>query len=98
GDARSRLKAGVSLESDLLSVQVHRAGQEEEMLKASTQLRLAESALSFELGVPLERQFILLQQLAPLKVDTTDLAGLQAAALQNRPDYRQSQLASQSQE
>jgi outer membrane protein TolC len=97
-DARSRLKAGVSLESDLLSVQVHRAGQEEEMLKASTQLRLAESALSFELGVPLERQFILLQQLAPLKVDTTDLAGLQAAALQNRPDFRQSQLASQSQE
>jgi len=33
-----------------------------------------------------------------LPVDTTDLAALQAAALQNRPDYRQSQLASQSQE
>ena len=97
-DARSRLKAGVSLESDLLSVQVHRAGQEEEMLKASARLRLAQSALCFELGVPLEREFILLQQSAPLKADTTDLAGLQAAALQNRPDYKQSQLASQRQE
>ncbi len=40
-----------SLESDLLSVQVHRAGQEEELLKASAQLRLAQSALCFELGV-----------------------------------------------
>jgi outer membrane protein len=97
-DARSRLKAGVSLESDLLSVQVHRAGQEEEMLKASTQLRLAQSALCFELGVPLERQFSLLQQLAPLKVETRDLAGLQVAALQDRPDYKQSQVASQRQE
>ena len=40
--ARSRLQAGVALESDLLSVQVHRAGQEEELLKASTAERLAD--------------------------------------------------------
>ncbi len=96
--ARSRLQAGVALESDLLGMQVHRAGQEEELLKAATLLRLAQSALCFELGVPLERQFILVQTVTPWPADTTDLATLQNAALQNRPDYRQSHLALQTQE
>ena len=96
--ARSRLQAGVALESDLLSVQVHRAGQEEELLKAINAQRLAQSALCFELGVPLERQFILIRQVTPLSADTTDMATLQSAALQNRPDYGQSQLALQNQE
>jgi outer membrane protein TolC len=96
--ARARLQAGVALESDLLSVQVHRAGQEEELLKASTVERLARSALCFELGVPLERQFILVQQVAPLSGGATDLSTLQNAALQNRPDYGQTELALQQQE
>jgi len=96
--ARSRLQAGVALESDLLSVQVHRAGQEEERLKAATHLRLAQSALCFELGVPLERQFVLTKQVNPLSADTTDLATLQNAALQHRPDYDLSQLALKNQE
>ncbi len=96
--ARARLSAGVALESDVLSLQVHRAGQEEEMLKASALLRLAQSALCFELGLPLERHFVLVQPVTPLPRDTTDLPTLQAAALQNRPDYRQSQLDSQTQE
>jgi len=96
--ARARLQAGVALESDLLSVQVHRAGQEEELLKAATLLRLSQSALCFELGVPLERQFILVQPVTPFSADTTDLPTLQNAALQNRPDYGQSLLALQTQE
>jgi outer membrane protein TolC len=96
--ARSRLQAGIALESDLLSVQVHRAGQEEALLKAASAQRLAQSALCFELGVPLERQFILVKQVTPLPADTTDLPALQNAALQNRPDYGQSQLALQNQE
>jgi len=97
-NARSRLQAGVALESDLLSVQVHRAGQEEELLKAINAQRVAQSALCFELGVPLERQFVLVRQVTPLPADTTDMATLQSAALQNRPDYGQSQLALQNQE
>jgi len=97
-NARSRLQAGVALESDLLSVQVHRAGQEEELLKATNVQRLAQSALCFELGVPLERQFVLIKQVTPLSADTTDMVTLQNAALQNRPDYGQSQLALQNQE
>jgi outer membrane protein TolC len=97
-NARSRLQAGVALESDLLSVQVHRAGQEEELLKAINAQRVAQSALCFELGVPLERQFVLVRQVTPLSADTTDMATLQSAALQNRPDYGQSQLALQNQE
>jgi outer membrane protein TolC len=96
--ARSRLQAGVALESDLLSLQVHRATQEEELLKATNVQRLAQSALCFELGVPLEREFLLIKQVTPLSADTTDLATLQNAALQNRPDYGQSQLALQNQE
>jgi outer membrane protein TolC len=96
--ARSRLQAGVALDSDLLSVQVHRANQEEELLKASNVQRLSQSALCFELGVPLEREFILIKQVTPLSTDTIDLATLQNAALQNRPDYGQSQLALQNQE
>ena len=96
--ARSRLQAGVALESDLLSVQVHRAGQEEELLKAANAQRLAQSTLCFDLGVPLERQFVLIKQVTPLSADTTDLATLQEAALQNRPDYGQTKLALQNQE
>ena len=96
--ARSRLQAGVALESDVLSLQVHRATQEEELLKAANVQRLALSALCFELGVPLEREFLLIKQVTPLSADTTDLATLQNAALQHRPDYGQLQLALQNQE
>ena len=98
--AASRLEAGVALESDLLSVQVHRAGQEEELLKATAALKLAQSALCLELGTPLEQQFVLIQRVNSLSTsaDTADLAILQKIALQNRPDYGQSELALQNQE
>ncbi|MEW5974821.1 MAG: TolC family protein [Acidobacteriota bacterium] len=96
--SQSRVEAGVALESDLLSIQVHRAAREEDLLKARNQLRLAQSALSFELGVSLDRQFALAQPSQPAPAESADLAALQAKALENRPDYQQSLLATQSQD
>lgn len=91
--AEAMLKAGLVVESDLLSVQVHRAEREEQRLKARHQLELAQTNLNFEMGQGLQRQFELTQPLKPWLHETGSLESLQKLALELRPDYRQSLLS-----
>jgi len=94
--AEAQFKAGLAVESDLLSVQVHLAVQSEELIKARNQLNLAFSKLNFEMGYPLDRSYDLVKPQRPYLAERSDLALLQALALENRPDFRQTQLASRS--
>ena len=94
--AEALFKTGLAVESDLLSVQVHRAAQEEELLKARNQSSLAFSSLNFEMGVPLSESFELVKPERPRALEGLDLASLQAVALQKRPELKQAELAAQS--
>ena len=55
--AENMVQNGMTVESDLLSVKVHKASQMEELVKARNNLKLAYSALNFEMGLPLEKPF-----------------------------------------
>jgi len=92
------LKAGLAVESDVLSMLVHLASQNEERVKARNQRQLANSNLNFEMGTPLGQTYALLLPRKVAVVDALDLAELQKQALELRPDYKQVQLASQSTE
>jgi outer membrane protein TolC len=96
--AEALFKAGLAVESDLLSVKVHQAAQSEEVVKSHNDLNLASSNLSFEMGVPLTQNYELIQPQRPFLGDNSDLASLQVLALEKRPDFKQSQLASRSRE
>jgi outer membrane protein TolC len=91
--AEAMFKAGLVVESDLLSVQVHRAEQEEQLLKSRHQLELAAAGLNLEMGQALHHRFTLTQPLKPAPRETRDLESLQKLALDSRPDYKQSLLA-----
>jgi outer membrane protein TolC len=94
--ADARFKSGLAVESDLLSVQVHRAAQQEELLKARNQSKLALSTLNLEIGMPLSESFDLVKPDDSRPLEGRDLASLQAMALQQRPDLKQAELAAQS--
>ena len=94
--AQTSFHAGLTVESDLLSVKVHLASQQEELVRARNQVKLAHSNLNFEMGVSLDQVYTLAKPLKPMSVEFLDLAQLQKQALESRPDFKQAQLASQS--
>jgi outer membrane protein TolC len=94
--AQTSFKAGLVVESDLLSVKVHLASQNEELVSARNQARLAYSSLNFEIGMPLDQNYALVKPLGPISSEALDLAELQKLALESRPDIKQSRIASQS--
>jgi outer membrane protein TolC len=96
--ADSLFKAGLAVESDLLSAKVHQAAQSEEVVKARNELNLAYSNLNFEMGLPLNQTYELVQPQRPYLAENSDLASLQAVALEKRPDFKQAQFASRSNE
>ena len=96
--AEALFKAGLAVESDLLSVQVHYAAQMEELLKARNQVKLVLSNLNFEMGLPLSQPVELVKPRIPFSPEAADLASLQALALERRPDFKQTQLASRTSE
>ena len=91
-------RVGLVVESDLLSVKVHHAAQSEELVRARNQAKLALANLNFEMGMPLDKVFELVQPLKPFPIEDQDLKALQGIALTLRPDFKQAQLATQSNE
>jgi outer membrane protein len=96
--AEALFKAGLAVESDLLSVKVHQAAQSEEVVKARNELNLAFSNLNFEMGLPLNQTYELVQPQKPYLAENSDLDSLQVLALEKRPDFKQAQFASRSNE
>ncbi len=95
---RGLFQSGLVVESDLLSVQVHHATQSEELVKARNSMKLAYASLNFEMGIPLSQSFEPVQPFKAYNIEQIDLESLQGLALEMRPDYKQSQLATKSSE
>jgi outer membrane protein len=94
--AENMFNGGMTVESDLLSVKVHKASQMEELVKARNNLKLASSALNFEMGLPLGKNFELARVLKPVSPELASLAEYQKVALEQRPDYKQADLMTES--
>lgn len=90
--AANMLQSGLAVESDLLSVKVHKAAQMEELVKARNNLKLAYSALNFEMGLPLEKPFELVKELRQAEPELSSLVEYQTSALQLRPEFQQVEL------
>jgi outer membrane protein len=94
--AANMLQSGLAVESDLLSVKVHKAAQMEELVKARNNLKLAYSALNFEMGLPLEKPFELVKELRQAEPELSSLVEYQTSALQLRPEFQQVELMAKS--
>jgi outer membrane protein TolC len=89
-------QAGLVVESDLLSVKVHKASQAEELIKARNNVKMAYSNLNFEMGFPLDKPYELAGPLKPFSPEPMDLPSCQKIALERRPDYLQAELGAKS--
>ena len=95
GAAEARYESGLSVASDALAARVRLSRLREEAIAAANQVRLSQYALNEAMGLPLDRSNRIVGQLElpPLAFDRPD--GLETAARNNRPDYRQADLMAQ---
>jgi outer membrane protein len=86
--SRAQVRAGMTVESDLLSAQVNNASRQEELILARNAVALARAKLNTEMGISLDTQFEPsdLPGDKPLPVVTLD--ELEKRALERRPDLQ----------
>ena len=99
--AGSQRDAGRVTDADVLQIDVHVSQAREQQIRAASDERIARAQLNQVMGEPLGEAFLLELVPAVAIVDATDLAALEAEALENRPDVTlaafQEQLARASQ-
>jgi len=86
--AQDRFETGLVVESDLLSAQVRLANLGEQDITASHQVVLAQAALNDAMGLSLDEQWAIDDQLGQRPVQYSPLEELQRLALEKRPDYQ----------
>ena len=91
--AESVRSAGMSTDVDVLSIRVHLAAMHEQRIQRAADLDIARSALNDALGLPLDTPHELTTALAALEAPAKELAGIEKAASDGRPETRQSRLA-----
>ncbi len=95
---RARLEAGLVVESDVLSAQVHSAAMQQELIRARNTVAIARARLNHELGVPADSVFEPVETLAERALPVDELAALEARALAGRPDLREVRLEEEAQD
>lgn len=85
GLARSRFRAGVAVESDVLAAEVRAARLREEALTAGSQVSVGQAALNDAMGTPLDTPLEAVDALVA-QPDSDEAAP--GAALAQRPDYQ----------
>ncbi len=85
--------AGMSTDVDVLSIRVHIAGVREQQIRRSADLDVARAALNDALGLPLDTAHMLTTALVPWNPPEAPLADYETSALTERPEARQSKLA-----
>lgn len=99
--AGNRRDAGVVTDSDVLQLDVFLSRAQEQQIRAASDERIARAQLNQLMGDPLDTPVALAPSAAAPAIDHTDLAALQAEAVENRPDVKlavlQEQLAGASQ-
>ena len=85
--------AGLSTDVDVLSIRVHLAGVTEQRIRRAADLDVARAALNDALGQPLDAPHALTTALTPADLPELTLDGLEHDATQQRPEARQTRLA-----
>ena len=86
--ARNRRNAGLATDADVLQIDVHVSRTREQRILAASEERIACARLNQAMGEPLGEVFVLDPAGVVAAVDPTDVAALEALALENRPDVR----------
>lgn len=86
--ARNRRDAGVATDADVLQIEVFLARARERQIRAQADVTIGRARLNQLLGEPLDTLFTLTAVAAPLAVDASALATLEAAALAGRPELK----------
>jgi outer membrane protein TolC len=86
--ARNRRDAGLATDADVLQIDVHVSRTREQQILAASEERIARARLNQVMGEPLGEVFMLEPAGVVAVIDATDLAALEAEALENRQDVR----------
>lgn len=85
--------AGLSTDVDVLSIRVHLANMTEQRIRRAADLDVAHAALNDALGLPLDATHTLTTTLTRADVPDIELAELERDAARERPEVRQTHLA-----
>ncbi|HEV2494854.1 MAG TPA: TolC family protein [Terriglobia bacterium] len=91
--ARARQEQGLTVPSDVLSVQVQLAQAKEDLIRDRNALEIARAALSVAIGLPEDSYLKIQEPLAETTFTAGSLAERQRRALAIRPDYAEATLA-----
>ena len=84
--AGNRRDVGLVTDADVLQIDVHLSQRREQQIVAASDERIARAELNQLMGVPLGEVFVLEPAPTVTIIDATDLAGLEAEAIENRPE------------
>jgi outer membrane protein len=90
-NSQARFDSGLSVESDLLSAKVRGAARQQELIRATHNLSLAQAELNTAMGVPIDSPFQLAGALDDRPLPVPVLEDLEKKALSNRPDLKRIQ-------
>lgn len=85
--------AGMSTDSDVLSIRVHLAAVDEQRIRRSADLDVAYAALNEVLGLPLDAPHELAAKLTAVSVPDLAIADYEQTAIAERPEAREASLA-----
>ena len=91
-------KAGLVVDSDLLSAQVDRGERQQELIRAKNNAALARAQLNHELGVAFGTAYMLPQQLNERALPAVAIGELEQEAVEKRPDLRRLRLEQEAQQ
>ncbi len=91
--AENRRTAGMATDADVLSIRVHLAKVREEQIQRTADVEVARAALNDAMGLPLGTVHDLTTSLLELPIPQNTLDSLEQAAIAERPEIRQAQLA-----
>jgi len=86
--AGNRRDAGLVTDADVLQLDVYVSRTREQEIRAASDERTARAELNQLMGEPLDAVFALDREASAPKLDTRDVAALEAEAIQNRPDVK----------
>jgi outer membrane protein TolC len=96
--SQNRFDAGVVVESDLLSAKVRLASREQELIRARSNVELAQARLNTVMGVPADAPYQPADALVERILPVASLTDIEANALATRPDLKRIEAQESAQE
>jgi outer membrane protein len=90
-NSKARFESGLSVESDLLSAKVRMAARQQELIRATHNLSLAQAELNTAMGVSIDSPFHPTELLDGRSLPVPVLEEVEKKALTNRPDLKRIQ-------